>query len=238
MKNLLILFIITLSLNHSFGQKNEISVSLNSGLFSFRGASAQSVSMINYDDRSNNGYTNNPWGSQDGLCYGLSVGAKRITKKNIIVGLDIGYENLRSKISIDKIGGYNGVSTYQYAATGQTYLNNIFINLYPSLGYRIHLKKLNFDLSGGIEVALSTSSYDKGSATAENGTTYSILRERAGEIDCDIRQRIQLSSSFDRIGIYLGYSNGMSNYLSGYIGGSTNEGFSRLIRFGMTYKLR
>jgi hypothetical protein len=229
MKKLLIPFIITISMNYSFGQKNEIVISLNSGLFSFSGNSAKSVSAINYDIKNNSGYTNSPWGSQNGLCYGLSVNAKRVTKKNLIFGIDLGYENLRSKISIDRVNAY--------AAVGQTFLNNNFINLHPYIGYRIKFNKVSFDLTGGLEGAWRLSAYDKGSAVAENGTTYSISRDRNEDI-FDIRQRVQLSSNFDKFGIYIGYSNGLYNYLSGYVCGGSSGGYARLIRFGLTYKLK
>lgn len=91
---------------------------------------------------------------------------------------------------------------------------------------------------GSIDVALRLSTYDKGSAVAENGTTYSISWDRSSGMDYDIRPRVQLSSNFDKFGIYMGYSKGLSNYLRGYDGGSPYEGYSRIIRFGLTYKLK
>ena len=119
------------------GQKTEYRAVLSSGLFSFRGASSSAVSFINYADNSNSAYTNNPYGSQNGICYGVAGNLKRVSKKNLVFGIELGYENLRSKISIDRINGYNGTSTYQYEANGKTIVDFSFINFQPFAGYRI-----------------------------------------------------------------------------------------------------
>jgi len=137
MKLIFIAFALIYTLTNASAQKTELKGSLNSGLFAFSGVSAQANTNINYDDLTKSGYTNNPYGSDVGLSYGLSLNIKRITRCNFIFGLDIGYEDLRSKILIDQIDGFNGSSTYQNNATGQTYLNNYFLNLYPFVGYRL-----------------------------------------------------------------------------------------------------
>lgn len=224
--------------NACFGQKNEFIISLNSGLFSFSGSAAKSVSAINYDDKNNTGYTNSPWGSQNGLCYGVSINTKRVTKKNMLLGVDLGFENLQSKISIDRINVSNNTGGSQLSATGKTYLNSNFINLFPYLGYRFFIKKISFDLTGGVEEAMRLSAYDQGSAVAENGKTYSIKRDKFYEIDFDFRPRVQLSSNFNKFGVYVGYSKGLRNYLNGYDGSGFVEGYASLIRFGVTYQLK
>ena len=82
------------------------------------------------------------------------------------------------------------------------------------------------------------SAYDQGSAIAENGKTYSIKRDRFYEMDFDFRPRVQLSSNFNKFGVYVGYSKGLRNYLNGYVGGGAVEGYASLIRFGLTYQLK
>src|SRR5450755_842612 len=89
-----------LFLTNTFGQKTEYGISLNSGLFSLAGRSAESTSFINFDNFINSGYTNNPFGSNVGFSYGLSGDLKRVSKKDWIIGFDLGYEYLRSKILI------------------------------------------------------------------------------------------------------------------------------------------
>ncbi len=91
----------------AYCQSTEISLNVNSGLFSFSGESAESVSSINYDLREEDGYTNNPYGSKAGLSYGLSASVTRIFKSNSLIGIDLGYELLRSKVNIDRISEFN-----------------------------------------------------------------------------------------------------------------------------------
>ena len=76
----------------SFSQKNELIISADRGLFSFDGKSATNNSVIILKDlsNSNSGYTNNPFGTLNGICLGLSLNYKRITIKNTIYGLSFG----------------------------------------------------------------------------------------------------------------------------------------------------
>jgi hypothetical protein len=67
-----------------FLDKKQILGSLNSGLYSYSGLSVNGTTSINYDDQTNSGYTNNPYGSKVGICYGLSLNIKRVTAKNLI----------------------------------------------------------------------------------------------------------------------------------------------------------
>jgi len=95
------------------GQKTEIKGALNSGLFSFSGLTARGTTSINWDDQTNSGYTNGVYCSKSALCYGISINLDRVTKRNFLFGIDLGYETLRSKMNIDRIDGYTGNSTYQ-----------------------------------------------------------------------------------------------------------------------------
>jgi len=225
-----------LFLTNSFGQKTEFRIAFNSGLFSFSGQSAEKYSQINFSNSSNSGYTNNPYGSMAGLCYGLSGNLKRVTKKNLVLGLDMGYETLRSKIKISAISGNTGTSTYEYSATGQTFLNYNFINLFPYIGHRFNVRKVSFDIVGGFDIAYCLKAREKGNASVTNGTKYTTSVDRK-TINTDIRPRIQISADYQKIGIYVGYSYGLANYMSGYVGG-TNECYARLTRFGLTYRLK
>jgi hypothetical protein len=236
MKKLPLTFISFLFLTNIFGQKTEFSVSLNSGLFKFTGQSAVRNSFINYSNSTNNGYTNNPYGSNVGLCYGLSANLKRVTKYNLILGFDVGLETLRSKVFIDRISGFTGTSTYEYPATGKSFLNNDFVNIYPSIGYRINLNQISLDINGGFDLAYGFKSTETGDAIATNGTGFITSLERHITTS-DIRPRIQLSIAYQKTGIYIGYSEGSANYMAGMVGG-TNESFGRLIRFGLSYRVK
>jgi hypothetical protein len=226
-----------LSLSNLFGQKTELRGSISSGLFSFSGISALSSTSINWDDQSKSGYTNNPYGTKTALCYGLSVDLKRVTKRNILFGIDAGIESLRSMINIDWIDGYTGTAVYQYSATGKTFLNSGFFNFNPYLGYRIIVNSISFDLTGGLEFGYLLSTTEKGNATDSNGTKYTTSKKLYGAFNFDLRPQIQLSAMYKRFGLFTGYSYGMANYMMGVIGDGRWECYSRLLRFGITYRI-
>jgi len=231
-KKILFTFIALCFLNVSHGQKTEFRASLNSGLFSFAGEDAEPVSFINFSDQTNSGYTNNPYGSKGGPGIGLSGNIKRVAKKNFIFGADLGYELLRSKTKIIRIHGYTGSSTYSLNATGKTFLNSNFINLHLFMGYRLPANKIDIDFTGGLEIGYCLNATEKGSATASDGTKYETSSERK-TIDFDFRPRIQIDAHYKKVGAYIGYSFGLTNYKSGYDGGA-NECYARLLRFGLT----
>jgi hypothetical protein len=223
----------SLFLGVAFSQQVDINLSLNSGLFSFAGASAASSSFINFDEDTHTAYTNHPFGSQNGFGYGLSANLKVASNSSFIYGLDLGYEIMKSRIAIDGIS----TSGAQIAATGETSIHYQFINLFPFLGYRLQSnKKIFFDITLGLDNAYCLKATEKGKATMSDGTVYATNVDRK-TITTDIRPRIQLSANYERVGVYIGYSLGLRNYLVDYVGG-TNECYSRIIRFGLSYRLK
>lgn len=217
------------------GQGLELRVNANSGVFSFRGNAAESTTFINYYDPTGTGYTNNPYGARGELSYGGSVTLLYKTQGSFLVGADVGYEDLRGRVDINQVAGYTGTGTYAYDATGKTILSHQFLDLYPFVGYRIPAGPLKLEMLAGLEVGMVLSASEKGSASA-NGTSYETSMGRKN-IKSDIRPRIQLGTTFGKVGVYIGYSLGVKNYFSGYVGGSP-ECYSRMIRFGMSYRIK
>lgn len=233
MKKMLFTIIALCFLNTSYGQTTEIRVSLNSGLFSFTGESVESVTGINYSERTNSGYTNNPYGSRGGLGIGVSGNVKRLSTNNSIIGVDLGYELLRSKIKINKIYGHLG----NLDAKGKTYLNANFLNLHVFMGYRLPVNNINIDFTGGADIAYCISSKERGRATASDGKEFNTSTERK-TINFDIRPRIQISANYNKTGAYIGYSFGLANYTSDYDSGGKETCYARLLRFGLTYRIK
>ncbi len=233
------LFLVFLFTFKAAGQQTEFSIIMNSGLFSFQGPSSEKVTFLNVSQspEATKYYTNNPYGSKYGLLYGISLNLQRITKKNIILGISFGYENLRSKISIDHISfNSNGdLGIFNIAAIGKIVLNHHFSNLFPNIGYRIKLKKFSLDLSAGSDLAYCLLAYERGSTKSEFGNKYKTSKNRS-TIRFDFRPRIQATFNYRKYGLYGAYSNGLVNYQSSYVGG-INECYSRMFRFGLTYKL-
>jgi hypothetical protein len=236
MKQLLFILTFLLLLINLSAQKTELRGALNSGLFSFSGHSSGRKTSINWNDQTNSGYTNNPYGSENALCYGFSINLKRVTKKHFLLGFDLGYESLRSKISIDKIDGYDGISVYQFAAAGKTFLNSSFLNLNPFFGYRIDSKNISFDLTGGFEVGYCLNASEKGTATDSKGNRYSTSRD-SKSLRTDIRPGIHVAAYYHKFGLYTGYSFGLVNYMMYVKGDGVWESYSRLVRFGVTYRI-
>lgn len=234
LKNFLVLFLILFSAG-VFGQNTEFRLALNSGVFLFSGASAQKYSRINVSGQANSGYTNNPYGSAGALSYGLSGNIKRVTKNNVALGVDAGFETLRSKVKINGINGSTGNGSPE-SAKGKTILSSNFINLFPFIGRRFYREAVSFDIVGGFDIAYCLKTTEKGSASAADGTKYTTSRDRK-TISTDFRPRIQFSADYKNTGVYLGYSQGLINYKSGAVGG-TNICFASLLRFGLMYCIK
>ncbi len=231
-KKILSSIAVSLALTVAHSQETEFQVQLNSGLFSFSGASADRSTFINASERLNHSYTNNPYGSRSGLSLGASANLKRVTKRNFLYGVDLGYEVLRSKVDIDAVFGD---SATKIAANGRTFLNLHFINANPYLGYRSEIGRLPVDFMGGFDVGYCLAATEKGKATTIGGVSYEMSRDRS-TIKVDVRPRLQVATRFNKFGCYAGYSFGLASYASGMIGGS-KDAFARFFRFGITYRI-
>ncbi len=64
MRHIILILFAILILQNLRAQKRELNGALNSGLFSFAGLSSHGTTSINWDDRTNSGYTNEPYGSK------------------------------------------------------------------------------------------------------------------------------------------------------------------------------
>jgi hypothetical protein len=235
MKNLLALGLAALLTYPSCAQKTETVVALNSGLFSFQGVSATETSQINlFSDRL--GYTNNPFGSQNGFSMGVSYQIQHISKGGFIAGVSLGYELLSSRLTVDAVNTFDGRSTVQVTAVGHSHLLSHFINGFPYLGYRFIINPISLDLTAGMDIGYILMSHESGQVSGSNGIQYSTFGDRTGT-RWDIRPRLQLSAYYGRVGIYGGYAYGLVNYRAGWVGGQ-NQCHSELIRFGILYKLR
>ena len=217
------------------GQKTELALSLNSGLFSFSGRSATSSSFINYNGAENPGYTNNPYGSRPGWSYGLSAEVKHVVLRHFLIGIDGGYEVLRSRVRLTWVSGHFADDNDSIPIHGQTILTSRFINFFPYLGFRLTPGKFSVDVTGGFDVAHCLHAEEKGQAKDENNVVYNASLDRK-TITTDVRPRVQLTLGYHKMALYIGYSKGISNYMAGYVGGPTGA-YARILRFGIQYRL-
>lgn len=235
MKTLTSLFLLSyIFISPAYAQHSEFSVHLNSGFFSFGGESATERSFIIVSDISTiENYTNNPYGTQSKLAYGISAQYHRITKNKLIFGLQTGYEILRSEVSINDVA--IDLIDPPSSATGHTIFRNDFINVYPNIGRRFKLNDLDIDLTMGPELGFNIISKEKGEATTNTGLLVETDHNR-NHNDTDFRLRSSLTVYYNNWGITTGYSYGLSNYSAESIGGNS-ERFSRFIRFGVSYTI-
>lgn len=250
MKKYFLVLLVFLAFNSLYGQKIEISVQANSGLFHYSGNGTASASFINQGQSQRQDYTNNPYGNKNGFSYGINIQAQHISKSGFIMGVQGGYDILRSKVDIT---GYfpfyisvfpfanSFAAVYPLPAKGQTFLENRTVNLSPYLGYRVKFKNISLDVLPGIDIAFNLSSYDKGKATSVNPPanqapeTYQTHFKRP-DAPTDIRLRLGLAANYKRIAINISYANGLTNYEKNMTGSNLNAR-SELIRFGIAYKL-
>lgn len=233
--NIKLITVLLLFLNlNIFGQSIEYKLQANSGFFRFLGESAEETEQINYNLDKEDGYTNNPYGNKYGFSYGISANITKITKTNLRLGIDFGYEVLISRIDIKAVWQHGDNINETISATGKSNLNSSFLNLFPSIGYQISNSFFNIFLDGGIDFGYCLNSIEKGNAYSKT-REYETYSDRK-TVELDVRPRIQIGIQKNKVGGYIGYSKGLTNYKSGFIGG-TNEAYSEMMRMGITYKL-
>jgi len=214
----------------SYAQKTEVSLALNSGLFYFSGSGAGNTSFFNYNATNNIGYVNNPWGTDATISYGLSGEVKYLTKSGFLVNADLGIELLRNRKDLLP---QDGTSNFN----GESYLTQTFLNLYPSLGYRLNSNQVSIDLLLGMDLAYSLNAKEKVNVNSSTGLAFSTDRKRE-TIDFDIRPRPQIGINYKNYGLYIGYSVGTKNYQDNIIGSKNSEVRANYLRFGINYNLK
>jgi hypothetical protein len=225
-----------------YAQKFELALDAYSGLFHYGGNGTAATSFIN---EGNPDYTNNPYGSKNGFSYGGGLRLQYIAKSGFLVGAQVDYELLRSKVNIN---GYQPIYYYlDYGpanyiqtpnpANGQSFLQSQAINLSPFIGYRIKGKKIGIDLMPGVDFGFNLNAYDKGKATDDNGQTYHTDLKLA-DIPNDVRLRFGVAVIYGRFGITASYAYGLTNLYKNttYSDGNYNA-HSELVRFGLSYRI-
>jgi hypothetical protein len=211
-----------------FAQKTLWSVGLSSGMYRYIGHSAAKGSFILHPVFVAS-YTNNPYGNQFGFCYGLAGGVERVTKQHWKFGAELAYEIVNSKIAITHVS----LDFSNPPVTGNTQLRSSTLNCFPHLGYRIPIKKVNIDLTPGLDFTYIFNTKEWGKATDANGLKYTTEVDRT-TIHFDVRLRMQLEANYKNWSSFVGYAAGLSNHMNGYVGG-VNDAKSSMIRFGMKW---
>lgn len=218
---LLFILISLLSLSIS-GHTNEISILLSSGLFSYAGSGATGLSNAYFGNGQNLIF--NPYGGSSGFSYGFGIQSQRITKSKTIIGLQVSYESLSSKVQFNCLNGYSNLSDQ-------------FLNFHPYWGKRIKLiKGISSDMTLGTDLGICISSKEYIRYATVDGNTNSETLNVNKKTTLDIRPRFEFTNYYKKIGLSIGYSYGITNYNSGS-SGSNQQVYSRMIRIGLDYSL-
>jgi hypothetical protein len=234
-KPFFITIILLISVQFSYGQKTEINFNVYSGLFSFRGDGAASKSsIISYPFiHTPRTFTENPYGRGTGFSYALEFQGQRLSKRKNIYGLGISFEELTSKVNIDKVGISGDPAFLQYAASGETKLENRFITLNPFVGHRYSSYKIKFDLLAGFDLSFCLKSKEYGSATTSNQSTFTVENDKT-KSSIDFRPRIQIKTEINKFGFLAGYSLGLTNYSTQ----NNLKAYTSFLRLGLSYQLK
>ncbi len=179
-----------------------------------------------------------PFGSRFALGSGASISVQRITSKNFILGLALGYDNLKSKVVIDKENTFLAVTEIN----GYDFVNTKFINTNLFVGYRINLSKISVDLTAGMDCAKLLSAQenafliDKDLKEVAYTNTYLYTKP----LEYDFRPRFQVTMNYNKFSADVSYAYGLSHYkrYENCYCDNPPEIKSRVIRFGVSYQIK
>lgn len=196
---------------HRKHAKHEVKIGINSGLMAFKGSNTNNYTTLWKDFNQQDFWKNSPYGDQGAIILGASLNYKRISSNNWIFTLDAGYEFLRNKVVIDSI--VDAQSGQRSAASGHSKMSFNFLNFNPMLGYRINLPIISIDLQAGVDFAYLLSAEEKRDVRDAFGNIYQGITHNK-PISMDVRPRAQINVNFPRTSWYIGYSEGVMNYLN------------------------
>lgn len=227
-------------------QKLEVTVQANTGLFHFAGKSSTATTQVLQGSTTGDpmNRANNPYGSKNGFSYGGSVQVQTVSKGGFIVGLQGGYELLRSKAEVNKYTPiilnpteYDIIANDpSFAVTGHVAFQNQSINLNPYIGYRFQLNKVKLDILPGMDIGLILDSRDKGEVKDKEGNVFKVDYKRS-KAPTDVRLRLGAAASYGRYGLNASFAHGLTNYMKDMVGDASFNAHSEYFRLGLSYRL-
>src|SRR5450432_998653 len=109
----------------TYGQRTEINFNAYTTFFGFHSNGTTGTSHINSNELATPiDSTFNVYGKKGSFSYSVELQVQQITKRKMIYGLSIAFEQLNSKVNIDTV--YKIVFGKQYPASGNTLLKNSY----------------------------------------------------------------------------------------------------------------
>jgi hypothetical protein len=216
----------------AFAQKTTVSVILNAGASSFRGANAITTTQVGTGGYFCGCLLREPesFGTKGALSYGTGLSLQHATKKRFVLGLDAAYEILRTKTLVDTYT----IDDILMNVEGRNVSYNHFINLFPHAGYQFKLgEKMALQVVGGADFGIGLDSYDK---LTINNYIKKEYRNTDNITNLDFRPRLQAELSRGRVSVVTSYSYGLVNWLDD-VDGADPHVYMNVFRIGLKYRI-
>lgn len=223
----------------AFGQKMEYSAQLNSGLSRFTGESATrntAMNVVQTGPWEVSAHTVNPYGSRHNATYGASLQGQYVSAGSFLVGVQAGYELLRSRARIERVHGITGHGSSTHSpSNGKAVIIANNINFLPYVGWRVLQSALDLDLTLGSDIALNHQLREQSEATTQDGTEFKVDQEH-DVLYTDFRPRLGLTAYRGQLGASFSYAHGIRNHRGNWDGGNPKL-YTQVIRLGVLYRL-
>ena len=234
MKSILFVLLFQWTATLCFGQQTELSVQASSGLFSFGGKYASSDPNFFINDMPPN-YLLNPYSKKSSFSYGLAMQIQRVTNKNGVLGVRVGYDQLSTISHFDRYGSMSGIYD---AENGKVNFRNNLIQINPYFGVRLPVRNIHVDLTAGVNAgsirkSTYTVSFDGQSDFFERKTKNYFINTKV-----DFGPTLGLAAEYKRVGINATYLYGVVNYMKNMGYTEDTRVYSRYLRFGVFYRIK
>ncbi len=223
MKSVFLSFVILLIAINSQAQKTEVMLNADGGFFLFHGKSSSPV----FD-----GEHYIFFGKAFIPSYGMSAQLQYIFSSQKIIGLSVGYENLRNENkNFGQLEVFGPLEIF-----GKSVLSYQFTNIFPYVGYRFNLdEEWKLDVLAGVDIGFMILAIQKENEHNLSGDTMNFTNYLYHP-NIDIRPRLQADFFYKRFGFYFGYSFGVVNYAKTN-NLTTDKIYSECFRMGISYKI-
>ncbi|MPR34437.1 outer membrane beta-barrel protein [Salmonirosea aquatica] len=238
MQKLLSILLLQLPLFVCYGQKTEISVQIHSGFSTYGGKSATATPSVFINDTGPPFYLiDSPYGKKSEFPYGFALQAQRLSSKNLLLGIRMGYDRFSTISHFDSYGAMGGRSSVE---DGEVNLQTDLLWANPYFGYRLPVKNVRLDITAGFNVgSILKSTYI---VSYENQSDFFEKQVDNYRINTkmDFGPTAGVSAEYKMVGIQASYCYGLVNYMRGleYLPNAQAWVYSRYLRLGMSYRVK
>lgn len=172
-----------------------------------------------------------PYGKASGFSYGLTGQWQYAGRKGLLVGFQLGYESLTSRLTVNQlVGDFRSIDV-----DGQGWLKNQYILLQPFAGKRFGTAKASLDVTAGVDLAYGLSSQDSYSIRTTSAEPFGLYGTDHDMPTVDVRPRVNLTGYYRSFGLNVGYSLGVLSYTPSSRSDATQV-YSQYWRAGLSYR--